>query len=179
EVLTQGHRRAGELYQSGGTAILTAGAEFLGTIETNAPDIAAATASAAQISGTTAKKNVAVMNLVIPQSTDSPDAALKFALYVTNDANQLSFAKAANVLPSTVAALEDSYFTDPPADASPISIARSVSANQMADAEVLIPAMEDVKSLQKIIYENLQAAMLGQKTVDEAIADAEAAWNNR
>ncbi|MDA0865657.1 MAG: sugar ABC transporter substrate-binding protein [Cyanobacteria bacterium] len=179
EVLTQGHRRAVELYQSGETAILTAGAEFLGTIETNAPDIAAATASAAQISGTTAKKNVAVMNLVIPQSTDSPDAALKFALYVTNDANQLSFAKAANVLPSTVAALEDSYFTDPPADASPISIARSVSANQMADAEVLIPAMEDVKSLQKIIYENLQAAMLGQKTVDEAIADAEAAWNNR
>lgn len=179
EVLTQGHRRAVELYQSGETAILTAGAEFLGTIETNAPDIAAATASAPQISGTTAKKNVAVMNLVIPQSTDSPDAALKFALYVTNDANQLSFAKAANVLPSTVAALADSYFTDPPTDASPVSIARSVSANQMQDAEVLIPAMEDVKSLQKIIYENLQASMLGQKTVDEAIADAEAAWNNR
>jgi putative chitobiose transport system substrate-binding protein len=179
EVLTQGHRRAVELYQSGETAILTAGAEFLGTIETNAPDIAAATASAPQISGTTAKKNVAVMNLVIPQSTDSPDAALKFALYVTNDANQLSFAKAANVLPSTVAALEDSYFTDPPSDASPVSIARSVSAQQMNDAEVLIPAMEDVKSLQKIIYENLQASMLGQKTVDEAIADAEAAWNNR
>jgi putative chitobiose transport system substrate-binding protein len=179
EVLTQGHRRAVELYQSGETAILTAGAEFLGTIETNAPDIAAATASAPQISGTTAKKNVAVMNLVIPQSTDSPDAALKFALYVTNDANQLSFAKAANVLPSTVAALEDSYFTDPPSDASPVSIARSVSAQQMNDAEVLIPAMEDVKALQKIIYENLQASMLGQKTVDEAIADAEAAWNNR
>ncbi|NJN21078.1 MAG: sugar ABC transporter substrate-binding protein [Leptolyngbya sp. RL_3_1] len=167
EVLTQGHRRAVELYQSGETAILTAGAEFLSTIETNAPDIAAATASAPQISGTTAKKNVAVMNLVIPQSTDSPDAALKFALYVTNDANQLSFAKAANVLPSTVAALEDSYFTDPPTDASPVSIARSVSAQQMQDAEVLIPAMEDVKELQKIIYENLQAAMLGQKTVDE------------
>lgn len=179
EVLTQGHRRAVELYQAGETAVLASGAEFLSTIETNAPDIAAATASAPQISGSTGKKNVAVMNLVIPQSTDIPDAALKFALYVTNDDNQLSFAKAANVLPSTVGALADSYYTDPPADASPVSIARSVSASQMADAEVLIPAMEDVKTLQKAIYENLQAAMLGQKTVDEAIADAAAEWDGR
>ena len=179
EVLTQGHRRAVELYQAGETAVLASGAEFLSTIETNAPDIAAATASAPQVSGSTGKKNVAVMNLVIPQSTDIPDAALKFALYVTNDDNQLSFAKAAHVLPSTVKALEDSYYTDPPADASPVSLARSVSASQMADAEVLIPAMEDVKDLQKAIYENLQAAMLDQKTVDEAIADAAAAWDAR
>ena len=179
EVLTQGHRRAIELYQAGETAILAAGAEFLSTIETNAPDIAAATASAPQISGTTGKKNVAVMNLVIPRSTDAPEAALKFALYVTNDTNQLTFAQAANVLPSTVAALEDSYFTEPPADASPVTVARSVSASQMQDAEVLIPAMEDIKTLQKAIYINLQAAMLGQKTVDQAVTDAAAEWNAR
>jgi len=179
EVLTQGHRRAVELYQAGETAILASGAEFLSTIETNAPDIAAATASGPQITGETAKKNVAVMNLVIPQSTDVPEAALKFALYVTNDDNQLSFAKAANVLPSTTKALADSYFTAPPADAEPVTRARSVSAGQMADAEVLIPAMEDVKALQKAIYTNLQAAMLGQKTVDDAIADAAAEWDAR
>lgn len=178
EVLTQGHRRAIELYQSGETAILTAGSEFLGTIANNAPDIAAATASAPQITGDTGKKNVAVMNLVIPRSTDAPDAALEFALYVTNDANQLTFAQAANVLPSTTAALEDGYFTDP-ADSSPVDVARSVSAKQMQDAEVLIPAMEDVKVLQKAVYNNLQAAMLGQKTVDQAVEDAAAEWNAR
>jgi putative chitobiose transport system substrate-binding protein len=179
EVLTQGHRRAVELYQAGETAILAAGAEFLSTIEKNAPTIAAATASGPQITGDTGKKNVAVMNLVIPRSTDAPDAALKFALFVTNDANQLSFAKAANVLPSTVAALQDSYFTEPPADANPVTLARSISAGQMQDAEVLIPAMEDVKTLQKAIYTNLQAAMLGQKTVDQAVADAAAEWDAR
>jgi putative chitobiose transport system substrate-binding protein len=179
EVLTQGHRRAVELYQAGETAILASGAEFLSTIENNAPDIAAATASAPQITGETGKKNVAVMNLVIPQSTDTPEAALKFALYVTNDANQLSFAKAANVLPSTTGALADSYFTEPPADANPVTLARSVSAEQMADAEVLIPAMEDVKALQKAIYTNLQAAMLSQKTVEQAVTDAAAEWNAR
>lgn len=179
EVLTQGHRRAIELYQAGQVALLSTGAEFLGTIETNAPDIAKVTASAPQITGETGKQNVAVMNLVIPRSTDVPDAALKFALFVTDDANQLAFAKAANVLPSTVQAIADSYFTSPPGDADPLTLARSVSASQMQNAEVLIPAMEDVKELQKIIYDNLQAAMLGQKPVDQAVADAAAEWDGR
>ena len=179
EVLTQGHRRAIELYQAGETAILASGAEFLSTIQKNSPDVAAVTASAPQITGETGKKNVAVMNLVIPRSTDTPDAALKFALFITNDANQLSFAKAANVLPSTQAALSDRYFIEPPLDASPVTLARSVSAGQMQDAEVLIPAMEDIKTLQKAIYTNLQAVMLGQKSVDEAISDAAAEWNGR
>lgn len=178
EVLTQGHRRGIELYQAGETAILTSGGEFLDSIATNAPEIAQVTASAPQITGDTGKKNVAVMNLVIPRATDQPEAALEFALYVTNDANQLAFAKAANVLPSTVAALEDSYFTELPAEASPVEAAKVVSAGQMEDAEVLIPAMADIKTLQKIIYNNLQAAMLGQKEVDQAVTDAAAEWNN-
>jgi putative chitobiose transport system substrate-binding protein len=39
--------------------------------------------------------------------------------------------------------------------------------------------MKDVKQLQKVIYDNLQAAMLGQKGVDQAIADAADQWNQR
>lgn len=179
EVLTQGHQQAIQLYQSGETAILASGAEFLDTIASNAPDIAATTKAAPQISGSTGKKNVAAMDLVIPKDTDVEAAALKFATYVTNDANQLEFAKAANVLPSTVEAMKDSYFTDVSPDATPVEAARSVSASQLNDAAVLIPAMADVAELQKIVYDNLQAAMLGDKTVDEAVADAADEWDNR
>lgn len=179
EVLTQGHRRGIELYQTGETAILSSSPHFLDTIANNAPAIAEVSAAAPQITGETGAKNVAVMNLVIPRSTDQPDAALEFALFVTNDENQLAFAKAANVLPSTLAALDNPYFTELSETAGPGEKARSISAQQMEDAEVLVPAMEDVKELQKIVYDNLQAAMLGQKTVDEAIADAEADWNAR
>ncbi|MEY2858640.1 MAG: hypothetical protein RLZZ74_2953, partial [Cyanobacteriota bacterium] len=32
--------------------------------------------------------------------------------------------------------------------------------------------------LQKTIYENLQAAMLGDKTVDQAVQDAAVEWNS-
>ena len=179
EVLTQGHRRAIDLYQAGEVALLSIGAEFFPTIEANAPDIAAVTGSAPQITGDTGKQNVAVMNLVIPASTDAPEAAVDFALYVTNDANQLAFARAANVLPSTSKALQDEYFTAPQEETEGVAKARAVSATQMNNAQVLIPAMDGIKELQAIIYDNLQAAMLGQKTVEAAVADAAAEWNGR
>lgn len=179
EVLTEGHRHAIDLYQRGDTAMLASGAEFLNTIAKNAPSIAKVSASAPQISGETGKKNVAVMNLVIPKDTDQPDLALKFALFVTNDANQLAFAKAANVLPSTLNALKDSYFQTAPANATPVDEARIISAKQLQAAEVLIPATRGVKKLQKIVYDNLQAAMLGQKTVDQAINDAAQEWDQQ
>ncbi len=178
EALTQGHRHAIELYQAGETAILASGAEFINTIEKNAPAIAKVSAAAPQITGKTGKKNVAVMNLVIPRDAKNPDLGLKFALFVTNDQNQLAFAQAANVLPSTVAALKD-YQQQIAQDknASAVALARSISAGQLQDAEVLVPAMKNLKVLQKAIYENLQAAMLGEKTVDQAIADAAQTWN--
>ena len=177
EVTTEGHRHAVELYQSGQTALLSSSPEFLGSIATDAPDIAKVSQSAPQITGSTGKKNVAVMNVVIPKDSDQPEDAVKFALYLTNPQNQLSFAKAANVLPSTTASLTAPYFSQAGPDASPSDKARIVSASQMKDAEVLIPTLKDIKSLQKILYENLQATMLGQKSSDQALKDAEQAWN--
>jgi putative chitobiose transport system substrate-binding protein len=179
EALTQGHRHAIELYQAGDTALLATGAEFMETIAKNAPTIAQVSAAAPQITGETGKKNVAVMNLVIPRDTAKPDIALKFALFVTNTENQLAFAKAANVLPSTLEALQE-YKRSLSADgkALPVEQARDISATQMQDAQVLIPTMKDINKLQKTIYENLQAAILDEKTVDQAVADAEKEWNS-
>lgn len=179
EVLTQGHRRGIELYQAGEIALLSSGAESLNNIAKNAPAIAQVSAIAPQITGVTDKKSVAVMDLVIPRSTKNPDAALKFALFVTNDQNQLTFAKAANTIPSTLQALSDSYFKSAGSQSTLNDRARSVSASQMKQAEVLIPAMKELNLLQKAIYENLQAAMLGEKTVEQAIADAALEWNER
>jgi putative chitobiose transport system substrate-binding protein len=179
EVLTEGHRHAVEMYQSGQTALLASGPEFLNSIATNAPEIAKVSASAPQITGSTGKKNVAVMNLLIPKDTDQPDLALKFALFVTNSRNQLDFAKAANVLPSTVQSSKDPFFTTAPANATPIDLARIASASQLKDAQVLIPVRKDIKQLQKIIYDNLQAAMLGEKSVDQAVTDAANTWNQK
>jgi putative chitobiose transport system substrate-binding protein len=180
EVTTQGHRHAIELYQAGETALLASGAEFVKTIENNAPTIAKVSAASPQITGETGKKNVAVMNLVIPRDTDKPEAAVKFALFVTNTENQLAFARAANVLPSTVAGVQQ-YIEelDQKKQTTTLEQAQKLSAQELQEAEVLIPAMKDINQLQKVIYENLQAAMSGEKTAEQSVADAAKAWNER
>jgi putative chitobiose transport system substrate-binding protein len=180
EVLTQGHQQGIELYQSGETALLSSGVEFFGAIAKNAPAIAAVSGAAPQITGKTGKKNVAVMNLVIPRDTDQPDQALNYALFVTNTDNQLAFAKAANVLPSTVKSVDLLIQElEQKSDKTPLEEALKVSATQLKDAEVLVPAMKDLNQLQKIIYENLQKAMLKEQTVEEAVKNASESWNNR
>lgn len=180
EVLTQGHRRGIELYQAGETALLASGAEFIGSITNNAPTIAEVSAAAPQITGKTGKKNVAVMNLVIPRDSDKSDQALEYALFVTNTKNQLAFAQESNVLPSTVEAVEQYIKNIEQQDQTTlIEQAKKVSAMQLQDAEILIPVRKDIQRLQKAIYENLQAAMLEEKTVEQAVKDAAEEWNSR
>ena len=179
DVLTQGHRRGIELYQSGETALLASGAEFIDSITNNAPTVAEVSAVAPQITGQTGKKNVAVMNLVIPRDSDKSEQALKYALFVTNTENQLAFAQESNVLPSTTKAVEQ-YLKDLKQQQTSLKEqAKQVSAAQLEDAEVLIPVQKDLQILQKAIYENLQAAMLDEKTVEQAVQDAADEWNQK
>lgn len=180
EAVNQGHDKGIELYQSGEIAMLSAGPEFIDTIVKNAPEIAKVSAVAPQVTGKTGKKNVAVMNLIVPRDTKQPDEALKFALFVTNTQNQLAFAKSGNVLPSTVAAIAQ-YQKDLQAKGQLTSAeqGRNISAQQLSQAEILIPAMKDINVLQKAIYTNLQAAVLGEKTADRAASDAAKEWDER
>ena len=178
EALTQGHQQGIQLYQAGETAMLSAGAPFIDTIAKNAPQIAKISAVAPQISGQTGKKGVAVMNLVIPRSTKMSDAAVKFALFITNATNQVAFAQASDTLPSNVKAVAD-YKTQLASsnDKSPLAQGKLISAEQLSQSEILIPPLKNLNLLKKAIYENLQAAMLGEKTVDRSIVDAANTWD--
>jgi putative chitobiose transport system substrate-binding protein len=177
EVLTEGQRYGIDLFQRGESGLVQASPEFLRSIAKNAPSMAPLAIPTRQLTGETGKKNVAVMNLVIPRETPQPDAAVRFALFVTNNQNQLSFAQAANVLPSTLAALADPYFTQLPPEPTVLDRARLISAQQLPDAEVLIPVMKNLKPLQKMIYEALQAVLLDQKNIQQALNDAASSWN--
>lgn len=178
DVLTQGHRRGVELYQAGEIALLSSGAEFIDSINNNAPTVAQVSAVAPQITGENEKKSVAVMNLVIPRDSDKSAEALKYALFVTNTKNQLAFAQESNVLPSTSEAVEQ-YIKN--IEQQPNSLkeqAKKVSASQLENAEILIPVTKNIHILQKTIYENLQAAMLKEKSVEQAVQDAAEEWNS-
>jgi putative chitobiose transport system substrate-binding protein len=177
EALTQGHQQGIQLYQAGETAMLSAGAPFIDTIAKNAPQIAKVSAVAPQISGQTGKKSVAVMNLVIPRTTKTPDAAVKFALFITNASNQLAFAQASDTLPSNVKSVADYKAKLVSSDKSALTQGKSISAEQLSQAEILIPPLKNLNLLKKAIYENLQAAMLGEKTVEQAVVNAASTWD--
>lgn len=177
EVLTEGHSKAVDLYQAGEIAILASGPQFLTIVEENAPDVLKATKTAPIITGKTNKKNVAAMNLVVPKQSEHQQAAVDFSIFMTNAENQVEFDKLTAILPSIETALDDPFFNELPEDATPIDEARIVSASQLKDSEVLIPPMSNFEDLRTAMNEALHAAMLGQMTVEEALAQAEAKWN--
>jgi putative chitobiose transport system substrate-binding protein len=182
EVVSQGYRRAVELYQSGELALLSSGAEFLRSIQTNAPGIAALTRPGPPLTGPDGLANVAVMNLAVSRQSTRAKQALSFALYLTNAANQARFAEEARVLPSARQALErieQGLRQQTPADAKEqlVRQARLQSVETLGRARVLVPATPGVKRLQAILYRQLQKAMLGQIESDQALAEAEREWN--
>jgi len=182
EVVSQGYRRAIELYQSGDLAQVATGPDFLRNLQTNAPGIAAVTAPFGPITGVTGQANVAVMNLVVPRQSTMAAAAVSFGLELTNPANQLAFAEQARVLPSAAVALERLQAglaverPRQPADQL-VQRARLLSAETLERAAVLVPATPGIKRLQAILYTQLQRAMLGELSSDRALAEAEVQWN--
>ncbi|MEB3202001.1 MAG: extracellular solute-binding protein [Synechococcus sp.] len=183
EVVSQGYRRAIELYQSGDLAQVATGPDFLRNLQTNAPGIAATTAPYAPLSGAAGEANVAVMNLVVPKQSALAAEAARFALFLSNAPNQLAFAEQARVLPSNRVALQQLEASlgagggaATPAD-SLVQRARLLSAQTLRRARVLVPASPGVKRLQAIVYTQLQRAMLGQVGSDAALAAAADEWN--
>ena len=177
ETVTESHRRAIELYQSGELGMLLTGPQLLQQVAENAPDIASVTDIGTQISGPNGVQSASVMNVAIPQRSSNVELALKFATMLTNSQNQLEFSKLANILPSTIASAEDPYFSSETEN--PLDKARVVSAQQLPTAEVLLPPMEGLEDLRTTIYEELQLAMLGDKDVDAAVSAAAERWNQQ
>ncbi|MBD2422176.1 extracellular solute-binding protein [Cyanobium sp. FACHB-13342] len=183
EVVSQGYRRAIELYQSGDLAQVATGPDFLRNLQTNAPGIAAVTAPFAPLTGAGGEANVAVMNLVVPQQSALAAEAARFALHLTNGPNQLAFAEQARVLPSNRQALQQLEASLGAASGAGtpqeqlVQRARLLSAQTLRRARVLVPASPGVKRLQAIVYTQLQRAMLGQVDSDVALAAAADEWN--
>jgi putative chitobiose transport system substrate-binding protein len=182
EVVSQGYRRAIELYQAGDLAQVASGPDFLRNLQTNAPGIAATTLTAPPITGPGGATNVAVMNLVVPKQSRLPRQAVDFALFLSNADNQLAFAEEARVLPSSQRALgrlesrlRGSLSADPQERL--VQEARLLSLGTLRSGRVLVPATPGLKRLQSILYTQLQRAMLGEIDSDAALRQAAREWN--
>ncbi len=182
EVVSQGQSRAVELFLSGDLALLAKGPEFLGTIQTNAPQVAAATRAYSPLTGADGTANVALMTLAVPRQSARSREALALALFLTNGPNQARFVQEAPVLPSSLEALDlvrAQLEAERPSDlpSRQIHEARLLSLSTLERSRVLVPSTPGIKRLQRIIYTQLQRAMLGQISSDQAVTEAALQWN--
>ncbi len=176
--VTNGHRTAIEDYQSGQVALIVGGPQFLKLIRDNAPSIYKVTDVAPAIVGKTNAHDLATMDIAVSTDSKHPKQALQFALYVTNAANQLAFAKIVVVLPSIKSALDDPYFQKGGKDLE--AKARKIAASQLSEARPLKPAplLHDYTRMMEIFRDGVQSACFGKETTQQAMDKVAQKWNS-
>nr|WP_081475739.1 sugar ABC transporter substrate-binding protein [Microbulbifer agarilyticus] len=175
-VLTEGHHKAVDLFQSGQVALITTGMQFLQTIRTNAPELYANVDVAPQLKHPASKSNVAVMNLAVPNMSSEKEAAFAFATFVTSHENQMALARRIPLLPSTAESFQDTFFSLPD-NPTVVERARALSAQQVLDGAVLVPPLPKYSKLKTSFVFNLQSAMVGHLTVDQALERTSETWS--
>ena len=169
--VTQSHRDEINAYQARQIALFPSGANFLGIIDENAPDVAENTQVGPQITGQEGVPSMSVMGLLVPESTENPEAALAFAKFMSNADNQLEFSKIVTILPSVEEALQDPYFTDVEGEGAEAE-ARRISAEQITEAEVLRPVVVS-DQFNQVVVEAAQSVLLGEAEPEAALSQAE------
>lgn len=177
DTLRRGYLGATERYAAGQLAMLTTGPQFLLRVRSDSPDVYHETAVAPAPLGRGRVLDLPTMNLAVPLASRHRPEAVEFALYVTNDENQLAFSHLVVIFPSTRAAAADPYFTR--AGASPEERARVIGARELGiarDLTVVVPHSDD---LFRIFREAVETAFYGRMTPQQALSWAVKEWNAR
>lgn len=174
ESITQTHRDALEKYMSGQLVYLVTGSNFLNMIKENAPSVYRNTEILPQLVGETNKYDYSLMNFVIPKLAKNKEKALDFALYFTNETNQLEFAKMTTILPTNKNALENNYFKN--TDNNDLQAqARIISANQLNNLQEPLKNIKNKKELNTTSANYIQDILINnadiKKTLDNFAQD--------
>ena len=170
ETITQTQREALEKYMSGQIVFFQSGANFLNMIKENAPSVYADTDVSKQLTGTLGQNDFSLMNLVIPLKSSKKDVALKFALFLTNEENQLELARLTNIIATNKKALRDNFYTQHK-KGDLLAKARNISAKQLNKIQPVLRQQKGQKEINLLINTAVQEILLNnadtQKTLDE------------
>ncbi|MBO6088552.1 extracellular solute-binding protein [bacterium] len=170
ETVTQTHREALEKYMAEKIVFFQAGANFLTMIKENAPSVYKKTDVSSQLTGTMGQYDFSLMNFVIPIRAKHKSEALKFALFLTNDENQLELAKLTNVLAVNEKTLKSDFYTK--YDNSDLQAkARVISAKQLNNIEPSMKQIRNQKELNILINTAVQQILLNKASTKEILDD--------
>jgi len=187
DTLIRGYYGAVERYATGELAMLVTGPQFLTRIKREGPAVYQNTLIAAyplsvQASLPNGKNKLIdapLMNIAIPARSKKQAAAIAFALFVTDEANQVAFSRETVIFPST-------KITDPVSKNfflaggnSPEDKARAIDYPMLEFAKDLAPTIPPDKSidLARVFREAVESALYGTKTPAEALEFCAREWN--
>lgn len=157
ESITMTHREALEKFMAGEAVFFEGGANFLNIIKENAPETFKNIDISPQI--TNNGYNFSMMNFVIPLKSQKRDEALKFALFLTNEENQLELARMTNVLATNADALRNEFYTTKKTEDIFVK-ARVTSAKQLKNLQPSL-YIENRKDLVTDLNNYIQKKLLG------------------
>ncbi len=175
EAITQTHREALEKYMSENIVLFQAGANFLNMIKENAPSTYAKTDVAPQITGEFGQNDFSLMNFVIPLRASHKDEALKFALFLTNEENQIELAKLTNILAVNKYSLQDNFYTTY-TDDDLMAKARVISAKQLNKVEPVLKSERNQKEINTLINSAVQEILLDKSETPSILDRVSRDW---
>ncbi len=161
ETVTMTLSEALEKYMSENIALIGAGANFLNMIKENAPQTYSKTDVAEQIKGDLGQNDFSLMNFVIPLKAKHKDEALKFALFLTNDKNQLELAKLTNVLAVNKETLNNDFYKKYDKN-DLMAKARVISAGQLNKLQPVFRTQKNQKEINNLVNNAVQNILLNK-----------------
>lgn len=177
ESITQTHREALEKYMSENIVLFQAGANFLNMIKENAPMTYKHTDVAPQMTGELGQNDFSLMNFVIPLKAKHKNEALKFALFLTNDKNQLELAKLTNVIAVNKKTLNDDFYTKYKEN-DLMAKARVISAHQLNKVEPVLKSSQNQKDINNLINTATQKILLGEDKTENILNKLSKDWSD-
>ncbi|MBZ9713577.1 ABC transporter substrate-binding protein [Deinococcus multiflagellatus] len=166
---------ATELYAQNRVAMIVGGPQALTRIKDTNPGLYAKTVVTEAPVGRANVQTGGSMGLVIPKASKNPEAAAKLAAFFTNNANQLAFAKVVPIVPTTLGAQTSVQFKVTSQD--PVAKATGLvgASGRFINPGYRAPGNSD--DLYKNFNDNIEAALLGKKTAQQALNDSVTYWN--
>ncbi|RFP08585.1 MULTISPECIES: ABC transporter substrate-binding protein [unclassified Duganella] len=172
-----------DAYKGGRLGMLLAPPTAVKRIQSDARDIYAITDVAPAPLGPTGIADGGwLIHFAVPKNVDAKllPAVGKFARYLTNDANQLAFAKQASVYPAMSQAANDPFFMTVPPGAGAAEKAVSAGAVSMPHSHTLyVAGITDYDELRRYLVKAVEAGVTGKQDVKEALDQAVAIWNKK
>jgi putative chitobiose transport system substrate-binding protein len=172
-----------DAYKGGRLGMLLAPPTALRRIEADARDIYDITDVAPAPLGPTGIADGGwLIHFAVPKGVDAAllPAIGKFALYLTNDTNQLAFARQASVFPTSIKAAADPFFLALPANAGAADKAVAAGARSMAHSHTMyISGIDDYDELRRALVKAVEAGVTGKQDVKAALDQAVLVWNKK